>query len=285
MPNISGFFLIDKDSSYSSNDIDCLLKRKINVRKAGHLGTLDPFASGLLVIGINDATKLMTILDDSKKTYIATLKLGKETDTLDRDGKVIAEKEIPQLNEAKIKDCLSQFLGKQKQTVPHYSAKHINGVRSYLLARENKDFKAPEIDIDITKIELLSFTEDTIVFKAEVSKGTYIRSLGRDIAYRLNTIGYLEELRRTDVSSLCVANAKKISDTTISDMISVKDMFKDIKVHDCNEYETKKVRNGCPLTLPYSDEYIFTESEGNITALYKKQEDGKYCSYRGFAHD
>ncbi|MGN1243072.1 MAG: tRNA pseudouridine(55) synthase TruB [Candidatus Enterosoma sp.] len=167
-----GFFFVDKPEGYTSKDCDSVIKRDFNLKKAGHLGTLDPFATGLLIVGVSDATKLFTLIDDEKKTYVATLELGVLTDTLDCTGTIIKKEEVQPLSLSKIQETLTSFLGNSTQEVPLYSAKHIDGVRAYQLAREGSKVKPPSIQIHISSIRLLSYQHPFLTFEAEDSKGT-----------------------------------------------------------------------------------------------------------------
>ena len=270
----SGFLLIDKDVSLTSNDVDYKVKRIFNTKKVGHLGTLDPFATGLLIIGINEATKLFKVIDEEKKTYVAKLVLNKETDTLDNTGKIINIVDRKEIAEEEILDVFNSMLGKNKQIPPKYSAVHVNGKRAYELARNNVDFKLLEKEIYIYDIKLLDYKNDEITFKTTVSKGCYIRQLGLDIAKKLNTVGYLNYLRREEIGKYKVSDAKKINDVDFSSLIKIEDMFKDIKRIDVqNDKLLKLIKNGNVLKLDYKEETIFFKHDGALIALYKKQDD------------
>tara|TARA_B100002052_G_C15811763_1_gene566199 strand:+ start:539 stop:1192 length:654 start_codon:yes stop_codon:yes gene_type:complete len=201
---------IDKPIGWSSFDVVKKIKNITKHKKVGHGGTLDPFASGVLIIGTESDTKKLTKITNSDKTYEAKLELGKTTATLDSEGEIIQSEEIPKLKIDKINSALNYFLGKQKQVPPMYSAKKINGVRLYKLARNNIEVKRNDIDICIHNIELVEFTKNTIKFIVECSKGTYVRVLGKDIAKKLNTIGYLSALKRTKVGKYLINESLSI---------------------------------------------------------------------------
>ncbi len=285
MDQFSGFLFIDKEEGITSQGVDTLIKKKFSIKKVGHLGTLDPFATGLLIIGIKEGTKFLPLFKDEWKTYQATLFLGKETDTLDLTGTVIHEKEVPSLSEEKIKSVLSSFLGKQKQEVPLYSAKHINGQRSYALLRKGIDFVPPTVDIEIKRIELLSYSPNEISFEVTVSKGTYIRSLGRDMAYRLSTVGHLKALRRIEVDDYPITKAKKIEDITVDDIVSIPAMFPFIPVIELDERLTKRVIAGNDILLNREEDLLFIQKENQLLALYRKDREGHYICQRGISHD
>jgi len=202
---------IDKPIGWSSFDVVKKIKNITKHKKVGHGGTLDPFASGVLIIGTETDTKKLTKITNSDKTYEAKLELGKTTATLDSEGKIINTEEVPKLKHKKIKSALNHFLGKQKQVPPMYSAKKIKGVRLYKLARKNIEVERNDIDIYIKNIELVEYSKNTIRFIVECSKGTYVRVLGKDIAEKLDTIGYLSALKRTKVGNYLINDSLSIN--------------------------------------------------------------------------
>ena len=202
---------IDKPTGWSSFDVVKKIKNITRHKKVGHGGTLDPFASGVLIIGTESDTKKLTKITNSDKAYVAKLELGKTTNTLDTEGEIIHSEEIPNLDSTKIKSILNKFLGKQKQKPPMYSAKKHKGVRLYKLARKNIEVERSYSDFVVHKIELLDFTKNVISFIVECSKGTYVRVLGKDIAKQLNTVGYLTALKRTRVGNYLLSDSLTIN--------------------------------------------------------------------------
>lgn len=197
--------LFDKEENITSFSSLSSFKRENRGEKVGHCGTLDKFASGLMIVLIGSSTKLNPIFSSFGKKYIASLRFGEETDTLDREGKVVKTSSyIPTKDE--VEKVLKTFIGKQKQTPPLYSAIHVDGKRAYQAARKEIEIEMPERDIEIKEISLISYQDGILVFSSTVSKGTYIRSLGRDIAYRLNTVGSLIKLRRTEVGPFTLSD-------------------------------------------------------------------------------
>ena len=193
---MDGLILINKQKGFTSHDVVNVIRKKLNTKKVGHTGTLDPNATGVLPILIGKGTKISKYLMEHDKTYIATLKLGEKTDTGDSEGQVIEEKSIPKdLRKEDINDVLQSFLGKQKQLPPMYSAIKINGKKLYEYAREGKEVKIEPRNIEIYKIELLEYQNNKIKFEVECSKGTYIRTLCEDISQKLGTVGYMEVLQ------------------------------------------------------------------------------------------
>ena len=203
---------IDKPIGWSSFDVVKKVKKITKDKKVGHGGTLDPFASGVLIIGTESDTKKLTEVTNSNKAYEVQLELGKTTKTLDTEGEIIHAEEIPVLDSRKIKSVLKKFLGKQKQKPPMYSAKKHKGVRLYKLARKNIEVERDDIEISIHNIELLDFTKNSIRFIVECSKGTYVRVLGKDIARKLDTVGYLSALNRTRVGHYLIDDSLLIDE-------------------------------------------------------------------------
>lgn len=284
-----GILLVDKEEGPSSTDIDRKAKRIFDTRRVGHLGTLDPFATGLLVLAVGEATKALSLLEDGEKTYVASLLLGKETDTLEKTGKVVRALPVPPLDEKKIEAVLSSFLGRSAQLPPQYSAKRIDGHHAYDLVREGKEVRLKPIDIDIKELSLFSYDRNTnlLSFKAVVSKGTYIRSLGRDIASRLGTVGHLESLRRTNVGAFSVDRAKNIARCTVEDLLPIEEAVPDMEVyHLLDEKERHLVLNGLTVRLAGSHKrHLLMEDGQRKVAIYVEKATGLYHCLRGFAHD
>jgi tRNA pseudouridine55 synthase len=206
-----GYILgIDKPSEWTSFDVVKKIRNITSIRKVGHAGTLDPFASGLLLVCLKKATKLTDKLMDLPKEYHTTLQLGQVTDTLDPTGKIIQSQPVPPLDHSQIKSVLYSFVGRKKQKIPAYSAVKIQGQRSYHLARKGVAVPEKFRFVHIYEIELLNLKKSSITFKVLCGRGTYIRMLGNDIANRLNTVGYLSELRRTRIGNFTVEDALTI---------------------------------------------------------------------------
>lgn len=196
--------LIDKPAGISSARLVSRVKRHFALKKVGHCGTLDPFATGLMLVCTGKATKVSRYLLGGDKKYEATLRLGIATDTLDLEGKILAEKEVPALSEEKIRAVLAFLTGDQMQRPPLYSALKHEGVPLYKLARKGKFVEKPPRPVSIHELALLDFTSSEIRFFVHCSSGTYIRTLGADIAEKLGTAGHLSALRRTETCGFSV---------------------------------------------------------------------------------
>jgi|TARA_B100000586_G_scaffold99059_1_gene70900 tRNA pseudouridine55 synthase len=195
---------IDKPIDWSSFDVVKKIRNITKHKKVGHGGTLDPFASGVLIIGTEIDTKTLTSISNSDKTYEAELELGRTTNTLDTEGSIVDEMQIPEIKSNILISVLNNFLGSQKQQPPMYSAKKHKGTRLYKLARKNIEVDRKDVDININSIDLIDFNSNSIKFRVDCSKGTYVRVLGKDIAEKLGTVGYLTSLKRTKVGNYLV---------------------------------------------------------------------------------
>ncbi len=214
MQEFSGIILINKPKGYTSHDVVSKVKKILHSQKVGHTGTLDPNATGVLPLLINQGTKLSKYLIEHDKEYEVTLKLGIETDTLDGEGTVLKKVEVDWKKLQPIEAVLSSFVGKQEQIPPMYSAIKVKGKKLYEYAR-----KGETIEIEPRKIQIYSVTlqqvnknEKEIQFQVSCSKGTYIRSLCKDIATKLGTIGYMKELKRTKVGNFSIENTITIEE-------------------------------------------------------------------------
>ena len=203
---------IYKPVGWTSFDVVKKIRNITKEKKVGHAGTLDPFAEGILIVGTGKDTKLLQKISNNSKTYEASLVLGEKTDTMDNEGKIIENKIVPNLELSKMHSIISGFVGDYRHYPPMYSAKKINGVRLYKLARENKIIKRDPILSNISEIKLIDYIKTIITFSVTCSKGTYVRVLGSDIADKLGTVGYLNKLVRTKIGEFNISNTTKIKD-------------------------------------------------------------------------
>ena len=259
-------FILNKPLEFTSQDAVSKLKKILNQKKAGHTGTLDPMATGVLPILVGETTKLSKYLIEHKKTYIAVLKLGTCTDTGDSEGKIIEEKKvnIENLTKDKVEIVLNEFLGKQIQTPPIYSAIKINGKKLYEYARNGIEVEIPKREIEIYNIKLINLdkNEKEIEFEVECSKGTYIRTLCEDIAKKLDTIGYMKSLTRTKVNNFKIENAitfeeleknKDNKEWLISNSYTMEEIFDYLPKLELNDRKKDLFLNGVQLTFKEKD--------------------------------
>ncbi|MDJ0765037.1 MAG: tRNA pseudouridine(55) synthase TruB [Myxococcota bacterium] len=204
---MDGVFLIDKPVGVTSFDVVRAVRRAANERKVGHAGTLDPLASGLLVVAMGQGTKLIPYLMAGTKRYVATISLGAETDTDDAEGKVIRRAPVPQIRGDVLGDVLLAFTGSIEQVPPRYSALKCNGEPLYRKARRGETVTPKARQVTIHSIDVISHGSEEIVLDVQCGKGTYIRSLARDLAQQLETAGHLSGLRRIASSGFCVEAA------------------------------------------------------------------------------
>ncbi len=203
-----GFILINKPSGITSHDVVDYLRKITKIRKIGHSGTLDPFATGLLICGIGrEATKRLLFYLKQDKEYIAELKLGAITNTYDRDGKVILTRNVKKPDLAKIKKVLKNFIGEINQIPPTFSAKKFKGRKLYQLARKGIEIKLEPKKVKIYNIELLDYDFPKMKIRVNCSSGVYIRSLANDIGRKLEIGAYLQELCRTKIGKLSLEKA------------------------------------------------------------------------------
>ena len=230
---MDGILIVNKPKNCTSHDVVYKVK-KITNQKVGHTGTLDPMATGVLPLLIGKGTLCSKYLIEHDKIYKATIQLGKKTTTADQEGEVIEEQEIANnaLEPQYVTKRLKEFLGKQIQTPPMYSAIKVNGKKLYEYARKGQNVEVPKREIEIYEIELLNIDKQNkkIEYKVHCSKGTYIRSLCEDIAEKLGTIGYMAELERLKVGKFILKNAVSIDDlekkNIEKNIITIEEIFK-----------------------------------------------------------
>ena len=267
---MTGAIILNKPKDITSRDLVNKLNRILETKEIGHIGTLDPMATGVMVCLIGRATKLTNILMNHDKEYIASFKLGILTDTLDITGNVLREEDY-QLNEKKLKEVLKSFVGKQFQEVPIYSAIKVKGKKLYEYARNDEEVELPKKEINIYSIELIDIKGDEITIKTKVSKGTYIRSLVRDIAAALGTYGTLSALKRTSVGNFDIKDTCTTDDVLKNNyqLITVKELLKDYPCEEVDPEMLYKIRHGQILEHEIKDYLLFT-SNGKEIALYER---------------
>ena len=267
---MNGILLINKPIDFTSRDVVNKLTRILKTKKVGHTGTLDPIATGVLVVCVGNTTKLCELLTSEYKEYIATIKLGIKTDTLDTTGNIIEEKEY-NVNEEQIKEVLKSFLGRSIQTTPIYSAVKVNGKKLYEYAREGKEVELPKREINITDIELISYKDDEIKFKTTVSKGTYIRALIDDICNKLNTVGTMSSLIRTKQGKFTLEETFTLDDIENGkyELISIEKALSEIETISIDEETYNKVKNGAIIPKEFNNDYANLTYNNKIVAIYK----------------
>ena len=287
----NGFLLVDKESDYTSRDVCNIIAKIFDAKKVGHAGTLDPFATGLLIVGINNATKALSYIEGQYKTYEATLLLGQKTSSGDHTDEIVETKPVPSFDKDDIDTVFKSLLGENEQTVPITSAVHVNGRKLYQYAHLNQEVELPTRTVEVKELELLSFNEKEISFRTTVSKGTYIRVLGETIAERLGTVGHLISLRRTKILDIDVSKAVKVKELKEENLLPIADIVKEFlpTVTLSIPSEIKKARHGGKLSLKLFKERLDTfgvlDPQNHLIAIYKYSELGYYECHRGIDNE
>jgi tRNA pseudouridine55 synthase len=251
MKNHKGFLFLDKHTGITSHDIVDAVRKKFGIRKVGHSGTLDPFASGLLIIGIGRSTRLLEYFKNLDKEYDVRIKLGVITDTFDNTGEIVEERDTSSLSENDLEKVIQSFTGEYMQVPPAYSARRYKGERLYNLARQGKIINLPPKKVHIKHIRDIMFDsrEKTASFTVTVSSGTYVRSLVMDIGYKLGCGANATYLRRTRIGIFDVDNSKRIEDVSDNDIVRPAEAMKFIPALYLTEESSEKVLNGSQIWL------------------------------------
>ena len=285
---MNGIIVINKEKGVTSRKVVNEISQHLGIKKVGHTGTLDPLATGVLVICVGKATKIVELLTNNDKEYIATVVLGLHSDTLDITGEILNQEKCFKTKE-EIEEILTTMIGTYDQEVPIYSAVKIKGKKLYQYARNNEQISLPKRKVTIKELSLIgdvNYINETVTFKIKclVSKGTYIRSLIRDIANKLNTIGLMSELIRTKhghfsiEDSLLVSEFKK--DFKIKTILEVLSKYHQVIV---SEELDKRIQTGQKLVNTYQkDEILFVNKKGDALALYRKDNDNKLRPWKMF---
>lgn len=274
-----GIILIDKPAGITSAEVVRRIKACVKSTRVGHLGTLDPFATGVLPILIGDATKLAPMLEGGDKEYEGLIRLGRETDTLDRDGKVVREAPVPSISEAGLREAERRFSGRIEQVPPIFSALKRGGVRLYELARQGGEVEPPPPrTIEIKRISLALEGPDTLRFSAVCSPGTYARSLARDIGIALGTVAHLFELRRVRNGNFHLKDAVSLDDAIVAlasrseiRVISLREALSGMPEVAIDERSEIRLRNGDARvlagTVPTGAETFKVVRDGRLVAI------------------
>ena len=265
----NGLLVVNKPKGMTSRDVVNKVCRKFNTKSVGHIGTLDPLAEGVLVCLIGKYTKLANILTNHDKEYIASFKLGILTDALDITGNVLKEGK-KDFSKDEIINALNHFKGTYNQEVPIYSAVKVNGKKLYEYARNNIDVKLPSKMVNIYDIELIDINDDIITIKCKVSKGTYIRSLIRDIGAFLDTYATMTNLVRTTLGNFNIDDAYTLEDIENNNykLLKLNDFLDVVTKKIDSEEDYKHIKNGNVMNIKSNKYILFTYADENI-ALYE----------------
>jgi tRNA pseudouridine55 synthase len=224
---MDGFLLLDKEKGISSNQLVQHVKKTLSLKKVGHLGTLDPMATGLMILAINRATKFSNYFLESDKSYNATVQLGSSTDTDDAMGTIVSSSDtLP--TQKDIHESLKSFIGKSMQIAPYFSALKHKGKPLYKYAREGKFVSKPPREVNIFSIKNIMCEHNKCSFIIHCSKGTYIRSIARDLGEKLNSGGHLSTLRRLSQGSFNIENAMTMENVELNNLIAIEEAFSEL---------------------------------------------------------
>ncbi|MCD4826157.1 MAG: tRNA pseudouridine(55) synthase TruB [Acholeplasmataceae bacterium] len=276
---MNGFLLVNKPIGMTSHDVVSIIKRKLNVKKIGHTGTLDPFASGLLILCIGKATKLADLFQNQDKTYEGTIVFNKHYDTYDYTGTVIESKEMI-IDEKALEEEVSLMIKSYNQIPPMYAAIKVNGKKLYELARQGITIKRDARAVTIYDFKKLSSLKDNAFdFFIKVSKGTYIRSVAVDLADKLDTFGALSRLVRTSIGQYDLKQAHDLEKVEIHDLISLETYFSDYPKLVLNEYLIKLVKNGIFLDERQTTmdcDFVVYDQKNTMVAFYQRVKPNTY---------
>ena len=276
---MNGIIIVNKGESVTSRDVVNDLVHIFHTKKIGHTGTLDPLATGVLVCTIGKYTKLNLDLTSEFKEYIAEMRLGISTDTLDITGKILDEEKVNIDDETIIK-VINSFKKEYEQEVPIYSSVKVNGRKLYDYARSGEEVELPKRMVTIKEIEVISINGNDIKFRCLVSKGTYIRSLIRDIASSLNTYAIMTSLIRTKQGKFDIKDSYTIDDIKNNKykILSIEEVL-DLDIVTSSDNLFKLIDNGVSIDYKSKKDYILFRYNFDDIALYKKEKDGKYHMY------
>ena len=269
---MSGIIVVDKPEGMTSRDVVNIISRELHEKRVGHTGTLDPLATGVLVVCVGKYTKLVDRLTALDKEYIAEIKLGIRTDTLDITGNVLEQKDVS-ITKMDLLKAMASFPREYAMEVPIYSAIKVNGKKLYEYAREGIPVSLPVKTVHIYELELLSFHQDLVTFRCLVEKGTYIRSLIRDLLNNLGVIGTMSHLVRTKQGNFKIEQACSLEDIQNRQFsfLKAKDVLP-LPVYQLNDAEYKKVSNGNEIALDLEDDEVLLVYQGEEIAIYKKND-------------
>ena len=272
---INGFLLVNKDPGITSSRVVQIVKKKFQLKKVGHLGTLDPMATGLLIIAINRATKFASLLLQSEKSYRAEVTLGIQTDTDDAEGEVISSKEVD-ISELEIKETLLTFLGASYQLPPDYSALKHKGKPMYKYARDGIKVEKAERKIFIKNIQNILIEIPKVSFDISCSKGTYIRSIARDLGAKLGCGAHLSGLIRTSQEKFMLSDACSLDDINLEDIISLEKAFEDLDFIKLNEKDSKAFIHGRSIEIDFDHTNLLRvyDSANQFIAIGKNSSEG-----------
>lgn len=261
--------LVDKPAGLTSHDVVQRVRRVLATRAVGHTGTLDPFATGLLVVLVGRATRLARFVEAQPKQYLATARLGVATETDDPTGAPLgAPAEVGHLDAAAMRGAIAAFVGPQTQRPPRYSAKHVDGERSYRLARRGQGVDPADIAVTVHEAELVRFAAPDVTFRVTVSPGTYVRAIARDLGQRLGVGAHLTALRREAIGGLRIAEAVPLERLTPDALVPVRTVLQHLPAVELDEPMRLAVSHGRPVPAAAGPEgHVALLHAGEVVAV------------------
>ena len=270
---LSGFVVVDKEPGWTSHDVVARTRKKLNMRKVGHSGTLDPPATGVLILGIGKATRLLKYITDLPKRYTATMVLGAETSTLDAEGEITSTQSTEGVCLKNLQEAGTQFIGDILQIPPMVSAVKVEGKRLYEIAREGKEVERKPRSVSIYELSIEKTPEkDIYIISVTCGSGTYIRSLVSDIARAAGTVAHVGDLRRNAIGSFNESDASPIEEIDIIGMI---EGLKDYSQITVDQKDAALIRVGNVFEKTHfrlqgvPEPWVFIDEQGNLLAVYK----------------
>lgn len=282
---MDGLLYINKPQDWTSFDVVAKIRKALKIKSIGHTGTLDPQATGVLIVMLGKACKANPYLVHDTKEYRCTVQLGKQYDTADIWGKIIQEQAIPSFDKTQIETIFQSMVKVQLQTPPMYSAVKVNGKKLYEYARENKTVEVAPRRIEIMKMELLSWNHDEIEFRIQCSSGTYVRVVCEQIAEQLNTVGAMSSLVREQVASISLAQCQSLDEILQGNVVVhstlqvLQSRYPSIEVMD--EGMLKQIMDGKRVSLSSDEPLVCLYKENQAVAMFERTDEGNYRSKRG----
>ena len=265
-----GIVLIDKPLEFTSHDVVGKLRRKFSTKRIGHAGTLDPMATGLLVIAVGPATRFLQYLPLEPKVYRAVVRFGVSTDSYDSEGEIVQEAPVPHDLQVQLKKIIPSMLGLQPQVPPMYSAVKVQGQPLYKYARQGIEMERKSRNIHIERMDVLATTDATVELEIECSGGTYVRTIANDLGEKVGCGAYLQSLVRTQIGRFSLDGAKTLDDVTADDLIPLKKALYPMPIRLLSDLETMRVRNGGSVAnlIDATDEHVaLAEPSGEIISV------------------
>ena len=276
MSTAHGFVIIDKPAGITSHDVVARLRRVMGTKRVGHAGTLDPMATGVLVLGINNATKFLQFITDGKKRYLGTIRLGQSTTTDDKEGEVLSSHSINHITDDAIRSYLSSQIGIIMQVPSKVSAIKIAGERAYDLVRQGKEVEIPARQVEISKLEVIAISRNEFIdidIDVTCSAGTYIRSIARDLGAALEVGGHLISLRRTLVSPFDLSDCSSIEEPTVQPLAEAISKLMPVRAIDLNEMQELKFGRALKKS-EFDGIGVALAPDGEVAAIIENREYG-----------